>query len=438
MFLFWFVLAILALIGNLIFQIIRYFKVKANAFSRKEVKAMALQKANELSYVDPEITCDYCGCKFNTLQHKVCPNCGAAFHKDEEWVLRHGLEEDYVDETTDALIAAREEKAKEETAKILAKIRKTILILVIIIAGIFLFAGIGYVLLRQSEYRGDEKLNDNDYENFVEADYEWVGDGVLYDQDDVRVTLQGVYVSDKTSSYMTDDYEYDGTVRFGLRIENNRDEDISLAFSASGINGLIANSTTASAYDKYRKHKTVLIYEEFHHVPYEQLEEMVVDRIAVHGSDYTYHNEVNDPLIVKTTATCPYHTDYSDRELVYTDELVDIYGWYVDGQYHSGYRFAVVNKSDKNLHLRKGTVKLDGVESDDINIFYSEALPAGYTIVSHMAYELGEENGEIAKKQVEVNIAVECPSNPSLDFSTGYFDVSKLDETMVMDDSDIY
>ena len=423
-------LAFAALIIKLIVEIIRYFKVKANAFSRKEVKDMALQRANELSYEDPEITCDYCGCKFNTLQHKVCPNCGAAFHKDEEWVLRHGLEEDYVDETTDELIAAREEKAKVETEKILGRIKKTILAIVVMMGILLAFAVIGIMLQKKSEYRGDEKLNENDYDHYVEADYEVCGDGVIYDMDGVTITIKGIYTSDYIHEYKDREYPYDGRVRVAFQVDNRRDEDIRIALSCSGVNGVCESYGSISFYDTFKKNKSVTIYETFYSVPYLKLEEMAFDRLAITTLDYTYHVENETPSIVKTTVKNPYHADYTDRELIFSNEKVDIYGWYSISDSRSGYQFAIVNKSGEHLKVRKGDMKYDGGEGDELGIFYQVMLPKDYTLVSGVNYNYNNREADLTTQKVEVNFAIDCPMNPTLDFSTGYLDISQLDETM--------
>lgn len=430
------ILAFIALIGNLIYQILRYLKVKTNAFSRKEIKDIALEKANQLSYEDPEITCDYCGCKINTLTQKVCPNCGAAYHKDEEWVLRHGLEEDYVDETTDALIAAREQKANLESEKIIANIKKTILILVVLIGLLIAVAVLAAAMVKKSEYRQDEELNEYDYETYTLADYEVRGDGVIYNQDDVTITIKGFYISDQTQVNETNEYPYDGRVRVAFQVDNCRDEDVSISMSCSGVNGLVHTYNSIYTYDKFQKHKSVLFYENFYKVPYQQIEEMAFDRIAVTGEDYSYHVEIEESTIVKTTVKNPYHPDFSDRTLLYSDDRVDVYGWYGSRHSRAGYRFAIVNKSGEHMKIRKGSVKVDGVETDEMNVFYQTVLPKDYTIVSSLVYDYGDEENELVDRKVEVNFSFDCPTKPTLDFATGYLDVSSLDETMVIEETE--
>ena len=89
------VLILIALILYLIVEIFRYQKVKANAFSKKEVARAADEHARKLSYADPVISCDYCGSKIDTKKHKTCPQCGATFNRDPEWIVRHAVEEEY-------------------------------------------------------------------------------------------------------------------------------------------------------------------------------------------------------------------------------------------------------------------------------------------------------------------------------------------------------
>ncbi len=53
-----FLLVLLLFIG-LCVEIFRYVKIKANAFSEKEVKAAAELQAKRMRIEDPEISCDY-------------------------------------------------------------------------------------------------------------------------------------------------------------------------------------------------------------------------------------------------------------------------------------------------------------------------------------------------------------------------------------------
>ena len=89
------VLILIALILYLIVEIFRYQKVKANAFSKRKLPGRQMSMPEKLSYADPVISCDYCGSKIDTKKHKTCPQCGATFNRDPEWIVRHAVEEEY-------------------------------------------------------------------------------------------------------------------------------------------------------------------------------------------------------------------------------------------------------------------------------------------------------------------------------------------------------
>ena len=92
-----FTLVFLILIIFLFVEIFRYIKVKANAFSRTEVKRAAQEQVQKIRYKDPVISCDYCGSKIDTRKHRVCPGCGASYYRDEEWTSRHEVSEGRMD-----------------------------------------------------------------------------------------------------------------------------------------------------------------------------------------------------------------------------------------------------------------------------------------------------------------------------------------------------
>ncbi|MCR4999014.1 MAG: zinc ribbon domain-containing protein [Lachnospiraceae bacterium] len=435
---------VFALFVALAVEIAWYIRVRANAFTRKEVKNMALQKANKLSYVDPEITCDYCGSKINTQKYKVCPNCGAAYDKDKEWRLRHALEEKYVDETTDALIAAREQKAQAEAAKIRKHIRYTLIVTAILFVIVCVL--LSWKEQRQYDentYRADEDVNEFTEEvddEYTPADYEVDGDGVIYDQDDIKITIDKFYLSGNQWDD-SDDYDYYGNVRFCMVVENHRDEPVDIYIHWQGANGLCDERFEATSDYEYKKNSTVTVYEELEYVPYQQLENMIIDEISIstkqHG-EYVAINEMRDPIVVKTTAKCPYHFDYTDRTLLYSNDQIDIYGWLSMNSYGDrGYRFAIVNKSDEDYRgLYTKLYTDDAEESHGINCFYEYNIPKGCTATLRGIYD--SEDKDFLKRKHEVYFCMESLEQSEHNFETGKLDFSDLCQTWLYEEESLW
>ena len=420
---------IIAFIGLLIYlfaEIFHYQKVKANAFSKKEMAKAADAQASKLSYIDPVISCDYCGCKIDTRKHKVCPHCGAAFDKDEEWVVRHAAEEEFIEKGTQKMIEAREKKAKEESAKILSRIRKTIAVICGLLVVIIALAGFGAYMSYQSKFRKSEEVNKGSYHNdYVPADYQVVGDGVLYDDHDVKITLTGFYL-DNSYHYEDEDYGYKGYVKVEFHIENNRKEPINITLSSNSYNGIASDSFSLYAYDAYRQGEYT-IYEEISGVPQQQINEIVFDRIDIRGLDYEFKDSLSLPVTVKTTSTYEQPLDYSDGTLIFTNDYIDIYATHEDpDEYEEDrdtYYTYIVNKTDMGFQLNGRDLKVDG-EYDVIYGFYDQYLPGNYVFVNDYRAGYGSEAYRpLTKHKVETSISFKCPEDPARDFNTGYIEI---------------
>ena len=96
----------LAILGNLLKCFIQYQKVKANAFSKEEVKRAANEQARRIKYKDPIISCDYCGSKVDTSKFKTCPHCGGAYDQDVEWLNRFNVKDSFIESSTQNIIYA--------------------------------------------------------------------------------------------------------------------------------------------------------------------------------------------------------------------------------------------------------------------------------------------------------------------------------------------
>ncbi len=419
---------VIAFIGLLIYlfaEIFHYQKVKANAFSKKEMAQAADAQASKLSYIDPVISCDYCGCKIDTRKHKVCPHCGAAFDKDEEWVVRHAAEEEFIEKGTQKMIEAREKKAKEESAKILSRIRKTIAVICGLLVAIIAVACFGAFLSYQSKFRKSEEVNSGGFHHeYVPADYQVVGDGVVYDSHDVKITLTGFYV-DNSYQYEDEEYGYRGYVKAEFHIENNRKEPISITMSCNSYNGIASEDFAIYAYDSYRKGEYT-VYEEISGVPQQQINEMVIDRIEIRDMDYEFKDSLSLPATIKTTSTYKQALDYSDGTLLFTNEYVDIYATHTINdaeENRDSYNLYMVNKTDKGFKVNGRDLKVDG-EYDVIYGFYEEYLPGNYVFTN--VYRAGygmEDYRPLSNHKVEASISFKCAEDPSRDFNTGYFEI---------------
>ncbi len=117
----------------------------------------------------------------------------------------------------EAVIAKREKKAQGETERIMKRIRKEIMAICVILFFMLALAAFGYYLYDYHHYQRNEEVNKNNHQ-FAEADYQIVGDGVIYNKDGVKITVTGIYVEDKPDNSGYGD-EHRGT-KVGFRVEN--------------------------------------------------------------------------------------------------------------------------------------------------------------------------------------------------------------------------
>lgn len=416
-----FAIAFLILIVFLFVEIFRYIKVKANAFSRKEVKRAAQEQVQRITYRDPVISCDYCGGKIDTTKFTACPQCGAPFDNDEEWKARHNVvPENFIDKSTDEVISLREQKALEESKRILKNIKRTLwvlgaMILIVIIIGISTSSksSIG------GAYRSSEKLKDGSYYKYSKLDYEVDGDGVIYDYDDVKISVTGFYK--KEYDYVQDR----GAVAVEFVVENNRDEDIKLNLSCNSYNGISSNSTYIFIYDTFKKNSKSVFYEEIREVPDYKLSEVVFDEIKVRNTDYSYEKIPYEPAFVRTNAVMKSgEVDLEECKLVYSNDKVEVYAKPVVLT-HDAYRLFVKNISDKNFYIENKDIKIDNMLVDSTGL-YKCFVPAWYTLRVNYFYAYGgDEYKDLTGKNVSFNLEFNCTEEPSASFQTGYIDISK-------------
>lgn len=408
----------------LIIQLFQYQKIKANAFSKKEVEKAAKEQAQKIKYKDPIISCDYCGCKINTDTDKVCPHCGAPYDKDKEWTNRFNINESIIDEGTNQIIIQRNKKSEEESKKLLKKIHFKIGFLSIFSA-IALLCTL-YKIERYSvrDVRSDEEVNRYNYEHYEKANYDVVGDGIIFDDDEFKVTVTGFYYQENYDS-TEENKSYRTKVEF--KVENKSKDNLTLDLECNSINGISTQSPYIYLYDTFKKNTTVTIYEDLGYDVNSNVSEMIIEKIKVTNSkDYQYSSTKN-MVKLSTSAENESKLDLNDTKMIFSNDKVDIYAEYIseDDYYTNGYLVYVVNKSDIDVQVNISNFLVNKAEVLDYYQEYND-LPAGYKFKSNVIHSYKDEFKDFKNKNVELNISFKFPSIPSNDFSTGYIDISDL------------
>ena len=399
--------------------IVKYNKLKANAFSKEEVRKAAQEQAKKIKYKEPVISCDYCGCAVDTRKNKVCPHCGAPYDKDDEWSARFNVSEQFIEKSTEKVISQRERKAEIESKKVLKKLKKTIFILVGTLTGILVLGLAISIADTHSRYRKNEELNDKPYYEFVPADYAACGDGVIYDDGKVKVTVNGFYYTEDGSEI----------VKVGLLVENTLDKAIKLSLSCNSINGIATSNDYIYMYDSFKKKSTTQIYEDMYYITDSLITEMVFNDIAVRSEDYNYRKIMSQPVTISTSADTKRLSNPTDEEinastLVYSNEQADIYA-YTKEDDKDGFYLYIKNKSESGLYLEKVDLNIDGEITSSYGL-YKDYLPSNYLYVSRLIHSDDSTIEDLTGKKVFFTLSVSCKENPSYDFSTEYLDISDL------------
>lgn len=418
------VIILLILIVLLIFDIFRYNKVKANAFSEYELKKAAEDEAKKLEYKDPFITCEYCGAKIDTHKDKCCSNCGAPYDLNEEWKERHSLKDSFIKDGTDAVNEKREKKALVWSNEILKRIRIEIIIIAGITVSILGMSVLGYYIYDYHKYRRNEDVNKGSYQNFEKADYRIIGDGIIYDKDGVTVTVTDIYEdADPVNVFENDGKQ---AAKIGFRVQNKLGKNINLVIKCSGANGIYCERSYIYSYDYFRKNADVTFYEELLYPKGSDLYELLFDYIEAGAMDYTYTGRLEEPVYIHTTAQeTKDEISLNDKKLLYSNDDLDIFGMYDDDKYINGLKLYIRNKSGKDYTLDDYELRADGVNIKSEK-YQNGLIPSGYIYESDRirSYDIAPE--DLKNKKIEIAVSFSDKKEHLHDFSTGFMDVSEL------------
>ncbi|MBO4765989.1 MAG: zinc ribbon domain-containing protein [Lachnospiraceae bacterium] len=419
---FWLIVAVLvAAFVSLVYHSVKYVKVRNALLDRAEVRSEAEKEASKIKLKDPMITCDYCGAKIDTRREKTCPKCGASYDKDSEWLARHDIDSKKMEKMSGGIFSKLKGNYLLRKEPELRKLRRGIIISAIPLAAALCLLIGTMVINRVFDYRTDEKLNKDATSRYVEADYRLDGDGVIFNQGDVRVTINGFYVQDLPKLPAGDSASAE-RVKVGLIVENRRNEKIDVILECSSINGVSAFYSGIFFSNRFKSKSETQIYEEFYSVPAGKISEMVITELEVRDSDYNRIGKIEKPIVIKTTAEDLPEQAKPDGRIVFTNDSVDIYFGRVENPYDDipKYTFSIVNKTETTLNFSNEGCRLGGKEVRAYVISGCD-IPAGYTFISGRERVFQENSDDT----LQMSFSFKVPEDMSKSFSTGYFDAEK-------------
>jgi hypothetical protein len=172
--------------------------------------------------------------------------------------------------------------------------------------------------------------------------------------------------------------------------------------------------------DKFRKNSETTIYETIGYVPLKTISEMVITDFSVYDGG-SYWEQLEEPVVIATTAEPPYVPKTEEAKLVFSNEKADIYCQYNEPeQSPANYVLYIVNKTGTYVQVENEGTLRDGAKSADA-FFYHLTIPVGYTFVSDD--EWVKKGGK--ESELQVSFLFRFPEDPLMSFSTGYIKMEK-------------
>ena len=395
---------LLFLIIILMINTIRYFRAYARLKSHVSYKEAAEREMSKLRSQDPRITCDYCGATIDTSQYKVCPQCGADYAKDEEWIHRYQPDQGWVDEKAEQEAEREIHKAEAEARKYARRIRRILLFtgisLLLLIALVCLVTYLGH----QSDYAKNEELNSYSYEHYEKSGDQLVGDTTLLDAESVHVEITGIY-------------EDDSWTKLEYHIVNQNSYAVRIHIEGLAINGYA--HTFAYMYPLVRKNTEITIYERLYES--QPIESMIFGEIYISDEHYDRLYESEGDKLYKTSAYIGSEPVLSDGVNLYENEWIRVQGLGYDEQ--GRYDIEIQNKTEDVWDVTCDDARVSDV-SFDVYGMYQIHIPAG--CICNNKYVYGSDDAYTNRSEedtVRVNFTFTNEEKPELSFKTGYIEL---------------
>lgn len=406
-------ISVIVLIIAIVILTIKYIRVHAKAVSREHFEAAAARHASEMEYESPVITCDYCGFKIDTRVHDKCPNCGASFACDKEWMRRFEPDMENVDRKADNFADSVLREAEQNAARTAKKLKRCIIALCIITSGLVILALIVTFAVPEHDFvTKDEKLNSGSYESYEPVNYEINDSGVIVDFGGFKVSVTGIYENQQSYS---DEHDF----KIGLHVENESGQAAAVAFSLAGVNGMAPEGGYDYFYDWYKDHADVDQYARIYNLEDPEVCEIIFTDIHITGDDYEFSTAIPD-VVLTTSSKLQYSADLPEEKTIYNEHDVTIM---CRRDEEGQYLLWIANDSDVNYSVKTSNMKINGVSADCSGL-YNQLIPAHYICPTRAIYTYDKSLLASTGALIELSLEFFCETDPALNFATGYL---KLD-----------
>ena len=395
---------------------IRYFKEYARLRSHTSFDKEARRVLGDIKYNDPKLICDFCGGQINTLTDKVCPHCGADYAGNKEWKERYDsiISSEYVSDRADDAANLELNQVRIKLAKTIKYLRISIISLAVII-GVFIIIGVALMFKDNRDFLKANELNERSYDSYEACDYGIEGDGIVVNAEGLEVSVVGLY---RMESYAIGD-----RYKVAYCIKNNSGKDLRISIHSCAVNDVVDESFI---YGWVHKGADFIYYATYgiDGNP-TSISRIVYNYVGISDQEYGYIYESNALIEVNTKATEVDRVELPTENILFENDYIvvqkDVDS---DGTYRSEKRYylRVYNKTDKYfvINSKQGRLKGETIEISGINRspLYDNCVGEYYIMSYDDSY-----SERVITDDFLINISVSCEEDPTLDFSTGYFEL---------------
>ena len=397
-----FVIAFIAFIAAVVLLVVYSVQMKKtqNRYLGKDaVSKIAGDAAENARNRETFITCDYCGTKFDTREHDICPHCGGAYDNDSEWLNRNAVNRKKMEAEIESGINSNKRLVKKLNANRAYKVHRLLAFVITCFVLCVAFVVIALVSMNSKKYKSD-KIPDY----YQLADYTFT-DPLICDNEYLHAEFGNIY-------FETSDYTDGPSTRYMIEVrltnKTNKTESIDIdicSFNTEASANYFAEDVAAGKEVVRCINSYSLKGEDL-----KEIKEMVIYEISAYDDDYHLLFENNDFTAFKTTSTA------AESELTIPDDILyENNGIFISGSVdpESYASLEIFNTTDMNFSV---DVQSFIVDNESESCYESLIIPA----YCHGTMDIYRTEKYTDVQEIMVSLFFECENAASASFTTDY------------------
>ena len=387
--------AFIAAVVLLIVYLVQMNRTREEYLGKDAVKKIAEQAAEGSLKTETALTCDYCGYVIDTTQYDVCPQCGASYGNDSEWLNRTSVDESQMQNRMSTRLGYNKWRVRELNAKKMKRVR-ILLITLGIVTAIFVASIVTGIVMT---------VNDKNHSSKAGADYELAGysftEPLIAEADGVRLEFGDIYVK-REEMLGEQRYSYQVEVRI---IRKDRRKGY-IAIYVPAANG---KCTPEMLYENIGSREEIVRMID---IPYYYISDEALKTLTLYDIRFTEENYkeivlLDEPREYVTNADFEVAEPEPFGDVIYEKEGLTL------SVYQDDYKeiLQITNTGDEDFYITTYG------DNSDTSVWVNMFIPARCQGEESIRYL---EDDEKNTAQLEC----ECVSSPELSFTTGVIEVN--------------